>query len=268
MRAKNIYAALGAVLLALAWVLPSSGGMSSPSYEILCDVLDNGGTRSASAGFRNVSVIGQPTPTGVSGSASYRNYAGYLAQLTVPTASDCSTGHLCLTVYLNGHWAGIGYRASQVDIELYDAGLSPVDSFFDVALDDKGLADVDLGSGGVLEGSYYVVVRHLNHIDLVSTGMVSLSLTGSNAMDFSDPLQVACGESALIWEATNGGKWVMPGGDASGDGNVNIFDYFSMGQQWGGAGPHSDYTGDGAVNIFDYFILGQNWGRSDCPDVP
>ncbi|MFC1889502.1 M64 family metallopeptidase [Thermodesulfobacteriota bacterium] len=177
----------------------------------------------------------------------------------------CGVGYLCVTCYLNGHWTGSGYRPDTIDIELHSGLDSPAATYSGIPLDEDCVASVELT--GIEDGLYEVVVRQANHIDLVSTEMVSLSLTGSNAIDFSDPDNVACGESALIWEASNGGKWTMPGGDASGDGSVNIFDYFSMGQQWGGAGPESDYTGDGAVNIFDYFILGQNWGRSECPDV-
>ncbi|MFC1890282.1 SBBP repeat-containing protein, partial [Thermodesulfobacteriota bacterium] len=179
---------------------------------------------------------------------------------------ECWVGYLCVTCYLNGHWTGSGYRPDTIDIELHSDMDSPAALFSGIPLDEDCVASVELV--GIEDGLYEVVVRHANHIDLVSTEMVSLSLTGSNAVDFSDPASVACGESALIWEASNGGKWTVPGGDASGDGNVNIFDYFSMGQQWGGAGPESDYTGDGAVNIFDYFVLGQNWGRGMCPDVP
>ncbi|MFC1889669.1 MopE-related protein [Thermodesulfobacteriota bacterium] len=179
---------------------------------------------------------------------------------------ECGIGYLCVTCYLNGHWTGSSYRPDTIDIELHSGKGDPTAVFPDVPLDEDCVASVELV--GINDDLYEVVARHLNHIDLASDGLVFLSMAESNPVDFSGPGSVACGESALIWEASNGGKWTMPGGDASGDGNVNIFDYFSMGQQWGGSGPESDYTGDGAVNIFDYFILGQNWGRSDCPDVP
>ncbi|MFC1890562.1 hypothetical protein ACFL4G_12490, partial [Thermodesulfobacteriota bacterium] len=179
---------------------------------------------------------------------------------------ECELGHLCVTAYLNGHWAGSGYRPDVIDIELHSGMDSPAATYSGIPLDEDCVASVELT--GIEDGLYEVVARHLNHIDLATDGMVFLSMAESNTVDLSNPDSVACGESALIWEASNGGKWTMPGGDASGDGSVNIFDYFSMGQQWGGTGPESDYTGDGAVNIFDYFILGQNWGRGECPDVP
>ncbi len=81
MKVKNIKAVLSMILLALAWVLPSSGGMSSPSYEVPVHVLDNGGAETSSAGYLNIGAIGQSTPIGFSQSSSFRIRAGYIAQL-------------------------------------------------------------------------------------------------------------------------------------------------------------------------------------------
>jgi len=81
MKDKILYGLIGVGLAALAWVLPSSGGMSSPSYEVPVHVLDSGGAESASAGYAHIGASGQATPIGFSQSASYRNRAGYVAQL-------------------------------------------------------------------------------------------------------------------------------------------------------------------------------------------
>ncbi len=81
MKAKLICAVIGVGLLALAWVLPSLGWISSSSYEIPIHVLDSGGAESASTGYAHVGAAGQATPIGFSQSASYRNRAGYIAQL-------------------------------------------------------------------------------------------------------------------------------------------------------------------------------------------
>jgi len=78
---KILYGLLGVGLAALAWVLPSSGGMSSPSYEVPVHVLDSGGAESASTGYLNIGALGQSTPIGFSQSSSFRNRAGYIAQL-------------------------------------------------------------------------------------------------------------------------------------------------------------------------------------------
>jgi len=91
MKTKIIYAAIGVALVAVAWVIPSLGWMSSPSYEVPIQVLDNGGAESASESFINIGSLGQPTPLGMSQSTSYRNRAGYIEQLaTMPVWCVCA----------------------------------------------------------------------------------------------------------------------------------------------------------------------------------
>jgi len=89
MKAKIIYAGIGAALMALAWVLPTLGWMSSPSYQVPAHVLDSGGLESASGSYIQVGAIGQSTPNGFSQSASYRNRAGYIAQLSMLVGQEC-----------------------------------------------------------------------------------------------------------------------------------------------------------------------------------
>jgi len=72
---------LGAALLALVWVLPSSGDMSSDSYIVHTQIIDSGGSQSASTGYMNLGAAGQTTPIGLSQSSSYRIRAGYIAQV-------------------------------------------------------------------------------------------------------------------------------------------------------------------------------------------
>ena len=89
MKAKTIYSVLGVVLVALVWVVPTLGGMSSPLYEIPVHVLDNGGTMSTSASYTNVGALGQPTPVGIGESETFRNEAGYVAQLAGLKGQEC-----------------------------------------------------------------------------------------------------------------------------------------------------------------------------------
>ena len=81
MKDKILYGLIGVGLAALAWVLPSSGGMSSSSYEVPVHVLDNAGAESASAGYLNIGALGQSTPIGFSQSTNFHIRAGYIAQL-------------------------------------------------------------------------------------------------------------------------------------------------------------------------------------------
>ena len=189
--------------------------------------------------------------------------------LALAEEGACYPGELCVRVYLNGYYAGGQYRDGAVDIELYDAAGDTLVSYFPaVALDADGLGRADVYAEGIPDNDYRVVVRHANHLDLISVSAVNVgTLTTNRIVNFGDPGQVACGTASLIYESGSG-NWSMPGGDATGDETVNIFDYANMGQQWSTAGPDSDYTGDGVVNIFDYAVLGQNWNRTGCSEVP
>lgn len=63
--------------LALAAPVASSTGPSSTNYAIAWDVFDSGGGSASSTNYRIVDTVGQPTPAGVSTSASYTLSAGF-----------------------------------------------------------------------------------------------------------------------------------------------------------------------------------------------
>lgn len=81
MKARLLYTVAGLTLMALSWVLPSSGDMSSDSYTVPTQVMDSGGGASTSTGFANIGAIGQTTPIGFSQSANFQVRAGYIAQV-------------------------------------------------------------------------------------------------------------------------------------------------------------------------------------------
>ena len=123
---------------------------------------------------------------------------------------------------------------------------------------------MDLVSEGVSPGDYYVVVRHFNHLDLVTTEMLALSLTGSNSVDFSDPDVVYHSEDALFY---SGGQWTMPAGDATGDGRANLADYYLLIINWNGTLVECDFDCDGKCRLSDYYFLRLVWNmRSYAPE--
>ena len=81
MKPKSIYGVIMVCLVALAWVLTSSGDMSSDSYIVPIQIIDSGGGQSTSTEFANTGAVGQTTPIGFSQSTSFRIRAGYIAQL-------------------------------------------------------------------------------------------------------------------------------------------------------------------------------------------
>ena len=178
----------------------------------------------------------------------------------IDVGGGCASGNLCLTLLLAGYWDGTEQSTeAYLTVDFYaDPESSPSYRIANVQLDTDGTALIDLTAAGVLPGAYYVVARPLNHLDLMSE--TALLVAGATAAgldaDFSDPAQVACGEAALVFV---GERWCVPGGDASGDGLVDLSDYSLLAQQWGLAGPEADFTGDAVVDLSDYANLAQGW---------
>ncbi len=59
----------------------TANAMQSPSYHLEPMVLSSGGGPCASASFKVTGTFGQPSPVGISTSASYRILSGYWYQL-------------------------------------------------------------------------------------------------------------------------------------------------------------------------------------------
>ena len=187
----------------------------------------------------------------------------------IDVGGGCASGNLCLTLLLAGYWDGTEQSTeAYLTVDFYaDPEAGPSYRITGVQLDMDGTAVVDLTAAGIAPGAYYVVARPLNHLDLMSESALTvggLAAAGLDA-DFTDPTQVACGEAALVFV---GERWCAPGGDASGDGQVDLSDYSLLAQQWGLVGPEADFTGDAVVDLSDYSNLAQYWTRQMCGEVP
>jgi phosphodiesterase/alkaline phosphatase D-like protein len=74
---------------------------------------------------------------------------------------------------------------------------------------------------GPVEGSYFVVVYHRNHLAVMSRGAISLN--GASSMyDFSTGLVQAFGSTPMILV---GSRWCMFAGDANDDGQITTLDF-------------------------------------------
>jgi hypothetical protein len=80
-----------------------------------------------------------------------------------------------------------------------------------VLIDDDGSTEVLIP--GLGEGSYYVVVRHRNHLDIMSAEAVSLSSGSAVEYDFTTAQSQAYGTDPQI--ELSGGSYGMVAGDAS-----------------------------------------------------
>ena len=109
--------------------------------------------------------------------------------------------------------------------------------------------------GKVPAGKYYVVVRHRNHLDVMSAVPVEFSAAGQGAYDFTKSVTAAYGSGAQA--QIGNGVYGLFTGDMDADGIVEMKDVFS---RWT---PQNGYAGyrnadldlSGFVNAFDLLKL-------------
>jgi predicted phosphodiesterase len=112
----------------------------------------------------------------------------------------------------------------------------------------------------VAPGSYYIVVRHRNHIAVMSAGAVSLS-SSSTLYDFTTAQTQAYGTNPM--KDLGSGKFGMIGGDGNGDGGVYAEDYTLYRTHQGNLGYQAaDYNLDGGVYAEDYTMYRVNQGKA------
>jgi len=141
-----------------------------------------------------------------------------------------------------------GSQADVITIELHETTNygSPAHTFSDVALAQDGTAEINTDN---ISGSYYLTVKHRNHIETVSADPIDFSNTGS--YDFSTSASQAFGNNQKELES---GVYGIYAGDVNQDGSINIDDSGTAitdvrnGLQ--GYVP-CDITGNGSVNIDD-----------------
>lgn len=107
---------------------------------------------------------------------------------------------------------------------------------------------------GIADGSYYVVLRHRNHLAIMSANPIALSAQ-TTLYDFSTSQSQAYGTNAQVEVDTTNHVFAMPTGDANANGQVqndDVYDYWS--NQVGGAGYHSaDFNLNGQVQNDDRY---------------
>jgi C1A family cysteine protease len=108
----------------------------------------------------------------------------------------------------------------------------------------------------VAPGSYYIVVRHRNHLAIMSA--VAVALPGS--YDFTTAQTQAYGTNAMI--DLGSGKFGMFGGDGNADGGIYAEDYTFYQTHQGNVGYQAaDYNLDGGVYAEDYTLYRVNQGK-------
>ena len=119
------------------------------------------------------------------------------------------------------------------------------------------------------DGPYFIVVRHANHLPVMSAEAQPLSVSSSTTFDFSLAVAQAYGSEAMEQVTTSGPpRYGLIAGNASGAaGRVNAADRQVVKAQLGLTGYRAgDLNLNGAVNTQDESIVRTNTGRET--DIP
>ena len=128
---------------------------------------------------------------------------------------------------------------------------------------DGSIVDID-GTSQVnfeylIEGNYYLVIRHRNHLAVMSANLISLSSTSSQLYDFSIAQTQAYGTNAM--KDLGGGNFGMYVADGNKDGGIYGEDYILYQTSQGEEGYRiEDYNLDGGVYGEDYILYQLNQG--------
>ena len=112
----------------------------------------------------------------------------------------------------------------------------------------------------VSEGSYYIVIYHRNHLNVMSASTYPLSKESSTEYDFTTAAtQFYGGDAALL----DTGVYGMYAGNANGSEMVNSADYMTIKPAVGNTGYYSEDVNLSAfVNSVDYMVVKPNVGKS------
>ncbi|HZW38119.1 MAG TPA: hypothetical protein VFF33_02355 [Ignavibacteriaceae bacterium] len=120
-------------------------------------------------------------------------------------------------------WVLVELRTSTTTKVMTRAGLLTKSG---AIVDLDGLSPLKFSS--LNSGDYYVVVRHRNHLAVMSSNVIPLS-PSSALYDFTTSQTQAFGTNPLMDLTGTNTVFGMLSGDADGDGNVNVNDYNSVG---------------------------------------
>ncbi|MFC1786232.1 hypothetical protein ACFLZA_02580 [Candidatus Neomarinimicrobiota bacterium] len=114
-----------------------------------------------------------------------------------------------------------------------------------------------------IPGSYYLVIRHRNHLAIMNSAPEIVTTWGGTAAshNFSTAQTQAFGTSPMVFLETN--TYGMYAGDANSNATVNTTDYLSVLPDIGLSGYYdSDCNLNNTVNTTDYLVILPNVGKT------
>ena len=117
-------------------------------------------------------------------------------------------------------------------------------------------------SFGVSPGNYYIVVKHRNHLSIMSSSVINLSSTPAT-VDFTSSTAIAGGANAIV--DMNNGIVAMISGDFDENGQIQNSDINSVIQLLGGSGYHNaDIDMNGQIQNIDVNnLMNPNVGKGE-----
>ncbi|NWF90106.1 MAG: hypothetical protein HXY50_11685 [Ignavibacteriaceae bacterium] len=109
----------------------------------------------------------------------------------------------------------------------------------------------------ILSGQYYVVVRHRNHLSVMSSSKLQLDDDIVLNFDFTIAVNNAYGENSMA--DLGNGRFGMISGDGDANGVVNVLDYSSVANSILSTGySQGDIDMNGVMNVLDYSYISKN----------
>ncbi|MCK4500094.1 hypothetical protein KAU11_06315, partial [Candidatus Babeliales bacterium] len=117
-------------------------------------------------------------------------------------------------------------------------------------VDIDGTTTTNLAFGGITDGNYYIVVKHLNHLTIMSSTAQALNSSSAILYDFTSGSDKYYGTGGVCTIEAN--VWGMYGGDCNKDGNITVADNNIIMNNRNDEGyENSDINLDGNVTIAD-----------------
>jgi hypothetical protein len=142
-------------------------------------------------------------------------------------------------------------------------------------LTDGSVVDTDgispLSFDNIMNGDYYVVIYHRNHLAIMSVSTVSLNSSEANSYDFSADINNAYTTGPAPMTEVSTGVYAMVSGDGSSDNGVDATDHNTVWMPTNGTpwdySKKGDYNLDGGIDATDYNLhwIANNGRGSQVP---
>jgi hypothetical protein len=114
--------------------------------------------------------------------------------------------------------------------------------------------------GATLGNSYYVALKHRNHLETWSASPITFGAT--NSINFTESVSAAYGDGVNApMKLMSANKYALYGGDVNQDGTIDLFDLLDTendASNFNSGYNASDVNGDSVSDLFDLLLIENN----------